>query len=385
MRRKSRGLRRQWAVPAIAAAAVVGITVLPDALSAGADTPQLPPLTPVELVTKAEAANVTALSGTVRVDAHLGLPDLGSLGGLTSSNPLVDFLSGSHEVDVWLGDTDHQRVALAAPLAETDWIRNGDDLWSWDSTTQRVVHATLGDRTSDHADADAPTDVGQDATPAAAAQRLLDSIDPSTVVEVRTPRTVAGRPAYELAISPRSPASTIGEAAISIDAETGVPLDVQVTARGATSPALEIGFTSVSFATPDPSNFTFTPPPGSTTVETTDPAQLLTPGGTRHDGEDGRPGPVPMPDANAAATDSGGHRSVMTVGEDWDTVAVVAGVDLPNAVRRFVDSGTPVSVGSVTGHLVSTPLVNALVLDDGRIAVGAVTVDALEAAVAGGG
>ncbi len=127
MRRLPRGLPIQWAVPTLAVVAIVGVTVVPDALSAGADTPQLPPLTAVELVTKAASANVTALSGTVQVTAHLGLPDLGSFGGLASSNPLVDFLSGSHSVDVWIGDADHQRVALAAPLAETDWIRDGDD------------------------------------------------------------------------------------------------------------------------------------------------------------------------------------------------------------------------------------------------------------------
>ncbi len=205
------------------------------------------------------------------------------------------------------------------------------------------------------------------------------------MVEVRTPRTVAGRPVYELVVSPRSTASTIGEASISIDADTGVPLDVQVTARGASSPALEIGFTSVSFSAPDPSNFTFTPPPGSTTVETTDPAQLLTPGGTRQDGDGHHRQAVPAPDTTApAAPDGGGHRSVTTVGEDWDSVAIVSGVQVPPPVQRFLDSGTPVTVGSMTGHLVATPLVNALVLDDGRIAVGAVTADALEAAVAGG-
>jgi hypothetical protein len=391
MRRLPRGPRIPWAVPALAVVAVVGVTVLPDALSAGADTPNLPTLTPVELITKAETANVTALSGTVEVDAHLGLPDLGSFGGLTSSNPFVDFLSGTHDVDVWIGDADHQRVALDAPLAETDWIRDGDDLWSWDSTTQRVVHATLGQSTpaDDGGDVggvggDVGGDVGHDSTPAAAAQHLLDAIDPSTTVAVRTPRTVAGRPAYELVVTPRSATSTIGEAAIAIDAETGVPLDVSITAKGATTPALEIGFTSVSFHAPDASRFTFTPPPGSTTVEASDPTALLTPGGTApHDGPRHHEANPATTVPSVPPTVDGSHRSVTTVGDDWDTVAIVSGVQLPGSVQRFLDSATPVTVGSVTGRLVGTPLVDVLFLDDGRIAVGAVTADALEAAVAG--
>jgi hypothetical protein len=50
---------------------------------------------------------------------------------------------------------------------------------------------------------------------------------------------------------------------IAVDAATSLPLRVQVFARGAASPAYSVGFTALSFARPDPSNFTFTPPPGA--------------------------------------------------------------------------------------------------------------------------
>ena len=42
-----------------------------------------------------------------------------------------------------------------------------------------------------------------------------------------------------------------------------MPLRVQVFARGATSPAIQIGYTSISFVTPAAANFHFTPPPGA--------------------------------------------------------------------------------------------------------------------------
>ena len=59
----------------------------------------------------------------------------------------------------------------------------------------------------------------------------------------------------------------------------------------------------------------------------------------------------------------------------WDAYAYI----FPTGFELIAPS---VTVGATTGHLVSTRLVNILVLDDGRIAVGAVTTDALVAAAA---
>jgi hypothetical protein len=47
---------------------------------------------------------------------------------------------------------------------------------------------------------------------------------------------------------------------------------VQVFARGASSPALQVGYTSLSFARPAASNFSFTPPPGAQVKTITSPA-----------------------------------------------------------------------------------------------------------------
>jgi hypothetical protein len=50
----------------------------------------------------------------------------------------------------------------------------------------------------------------------------------------------------------------------------------------------------------------------------------------------------------------------------------------------LLDGATQVTLANgVTGRLITTPLVSVLVLDDGRVAVGAVTPEALEHAVAG--
>ena len=100
-------------------------------------------------------------------------------------------------------------------------------------------------------------------TPQEAAKRFLAAVGPTTTVRVADNVTVAGRAAYQLELAPKSTQSLIGRVDIAVDAATSLPLRVQVFARGAASPAYSVGFTALSFARPDPSNFTFTPPPGA--------------------------------------------------------------------------------------------------------------------------
>lgn len=99
--------------------------------------------------------------------------------------------------------------------------------------------------------------------PGQVASQLLSSIGPTTAVTVTTTAYVAGRPVYELNVSPRNPQSLVGRIVIAVDSKTGLPLRVQVFARGATSVALSFGFTQISYAAPAASNFDFKPPKGA--------------------------------------------------------------------------------------------------------------------------
>ena len=62
--------------------------------------------------------------------------------------------------------------------------------------------------------------------------------------------TVAGEAAYQLVLAPRSASSLVGQVRIAIDATHNVPLRVQIFARGAQSPAFQVGYTSISFVRP---------------------------------------------------------------------------------------------------------------------------------------
>src|ERR1700681_1581915 len=100
---RSRSLH--WAAPFVVAA-VIGLVALAPTLSAGAAPPSLAPLTAERLLVKVQQSNVKALSGTIRLTANLGIPNLSSLAGAAGRgdgvfNP-TDLLSGSHDAQVWI-------------------------------------------------------------------------------------------------------------------------------------------------------------------------------------------------------------------------------------------------------------------------------------------
>lgn len=379
--------RLRWLVPATVVAGVAAATAVPRMLPAGADpVPVLPPLTAAQLMDKVRTTNVTTLSGDIEFTARLGLPDLSAFGGGADSSSIFGLLSGTHTAHVWIDGPEKLRLAVDSPQAESGWIRNGTDLWSWQSDGQRVVHTTLPEVDEDrirHADVPA-------VDPTTAAQQLLDEVDPTTAVSVRTPGYVAGRPVYELVVAPRSANSTVADGQIAVDAATGVPLAVRVHAKGSDAPVIDVEFTSISYDQPPAKTFEFTPPPGSRVREATSPAQLVPFGGMVDRRSVGR---AERAAADAVASDATkapalpdldgpDERGAKVVGEAWDSVMILPGLDLGPTLRRFLNDSPVVTVGSTTGRLVSTRLVNVLVLDDGRVAIGAVTPDALVAAVA---
>src|ERR1700736_3739679 len=104
---RSKGIR--WAAPVVVAA-VIGLVALVPTLSAGADPPNLAPLTAQELLVKVHDTNVQALHGTIQLTTNLGLPDLGALSGAVGAsdngfNP-VNLLAGTHQAEIWVDGAD---------------------------------------------------------------------------------------------------------------------------------------------------------------------------------------------------------------------------------------------------------------------------------------
>jgi outer membrane lipoprotein-sorting protein len=340
--------RLRWAAPLGAVVLLVGVGPAVTAITADAHG-SLPPRTAAQLLADVHGAKLQALSGTVVETSDLGLPALPSVGGRGGdSASFSSLVSGSHTMRLWYAGPDRVRLALLGQLGESDLVRDGSDVWAWSSSDNAATHWTVpAGRDAGPMAADPPG--GTAMTPQQAAEAAVKAIEPSTRVSTDPTAEVAGRPAYQLDLVPRDPRSLVGSVRIAIDGATHVPTRVQVFARGATSPAFQIGFTSFSTATPPDSTFAFEPPPGATVKQGTTPTQR--PHGTHHADSSGGPG---------------------VVGKGWTTVVVAhvgtATSGLPAALKSL-----PVVSGSWgTGHLLRGALFSAVLTDDGRLAVGAV-------------
>jgi hypothetical protein len=272
-------MKARWAVPA--GALVVTGAVLAGTVLASAAAPALPKQTPAQLLAAMHRAKPpSAMIATVSQSANLGFPALPDIGGMGSS-PLsaASLISGTHTIQVWYGGPGKVRIALPVSFGETDLRVNRTQAWLWQSQGQKATRfivspprpaAVPGNAGHTQVPGRAhpkPAKPGQASgvpmTPIQAANRFLKLVGPTTRVTVPGTTTVAGRDAYQLAIAPKTSKSLIGRIMIAVDAQTHLPLSLQVFARGGGGPAFQIGFTSLSFARPAASNFSFTPPPGA--------------------------------------------------------------------------------------------------------------------------
>ncbi len=420
MRSNDAGSRRKqrliaW-TPAVAVPAVIAAGVLLAPVSANAAI-DLPDLEPSELLELVESSDVRELSGTVEQTSDLGLPDLSGLtGGMAPSggggdgagdagpglDDLLEFATGSHTMRVYL-DGDLARLQVLDGFGQRDVIAGPDEVWFTDSREESATHVTPPSEAelarleawkdaqseawaAEHGDElDASADLP---TPEEVADEVLAKLDASDEVAVGDDGRVAGRDAYELVVTPDDPDTTIGRIAIAVDAETGVPLAVEVVARGASDPAFTVGFTSVSFDAPDAALFDFTPPEGWTVTE--HPIEVPS---------DEELAAMAERDGEAHAAEPGDEPTV--VGEGWSTVVVFdpaeMAADAPEgdaADGEATDGAMPdagfdpsqleqLATPVDGGLLFQTTLVNVLFADDGLVYAGAVTPQVLLDVAAG--
>lgn len=362
-----------WVAPLAAAALAVGGGVL--ANNTASAQPPLPKKTPQQLLTAVAGAHVPGLSGTVSETANLGLPSLptGGQGGPTSSSNFSDLLSGTHTLNVWSSGTDKSRIALLGTYGESDLIRNGNQAWLWSSKDKTAVHTRFNTAVpQSRRQGELPGAAG---TPQQMAEQALKAIDPSTTTSVSRNVTVAGRPAYELVLTPKDSRSLVDNVTIAVDARTSVPLRVQVTADGQTKPAISVGFTKVNFSVPAAGTFNFTPPKGTKVTQHTVTA------GSKADRTRARK------QARQAASDT------TTVGKGWTSVVIskqgaksmTSGLPGTPGGRPGDRSGNQAGGSSQmlqalprvsgswgSGRLLRSALFTAVITNDGRVAVGAV-------------
>ena len=373
-------MRRNWLrwLPAAAVPAVIAGGVLVGSLPASAVNP-LPAKTPQEVLAMIAQHQEKSFSGTLEQTSELGLPQLPKAGPEAASpdTAWLELLSGPHTARVYLDGPDNARIQVMDQLAERNAVRHGNDLWFYNSKDNSAAHAQLPAGAAEHE----KTKPGNMRTPEELADALLNKLSDTSDVAVGADVSVAGRAAYNLVLTPKSTVTLIGSISVSVDGANGLPLSVELKARGHSEPAFRVAFTSLSLDTPDPSVFAFSPPPGATVKE------IPVPG---HHAEGS------LPPAAKDSKAKSGRPSV--TGTGWESV-----VELPSHARQpGSTSGVPPSGSGLAsgngagalleqaavavpgGKLLSTALLNVLILDDGRVFAGSVPLDRLQSAAAKG-
>jgi hypothetical protein len=188
----------------------------------------------------------------------LGLPDLPQLSDVTS------LLSTTTELRTWYAAPDRWRVDKIGPGEEEDLYARPDGEYRWDYTDEQLIRI-VGNQS---VRLPRPADL----TPPELGRRLIDATaaDPVTALP---DRRIAGTAAAGLRIVPAGQDTTIARIDIWAVPESGLPLQVEVTAKGFDRPVLTARFLDIDQHAP--AEDVITPPAphagiGYTTTETPD-------------------------------------------------------------------------------------------------------------------
>jgi outer membrane lipoprotein-sorting protein len=243
----------------LAVAAVVALVVGVAVAGAGQSDP-LPSVTAPELLAKmAQAEDVSAVSGDIAWHNGLfgDLSQAGSMAHLPAQSPLTSSGSGR----IWVSDAGLKiesqggggdQVVVVDEASRTAWVY--DDA---QNTVKKIV--VTG---SAPAKTPAPAPSASMLTPEAIGLYLLQLSRVATV-EVAGQTKVAGRDTYQLRFDPTATDTALGYVQAAVDGQTMLPLQLEVYAKGGTTPVMKFGFTTVSYDAIDPSTFSFTPPAGA--------------------------------------------------------------------------------------------------------------------------
>jgi hypothetical protein len=205
-----------------------------------------------------------AYAGYVESDVSLDLPSLPDLGDVTS------LLDGTTDQYAWYRSPGRWRADVLTATGEDDTYQTGDGTYEWDYSRNLLTQVTGVQ----------PVRLprASDLLPPMLAQRLLGYAGSAGNREYRLPsQRVAGIDAAGLRLVPTSPQTTIGAIEVWADPATGLPVQVEIFGRSASTPVLVTRFLGLSLGTPSLATVTPNPGPGTgfTSTQLPDVSGLL--------------------------------------------------------------------------------------------------------------
>jgi hypothetical protein len=372
----------------LASAAVVaigGASLAVAASGGGGSTP--PPKTLAQALHDAvDATKPTGVTARIRFTNKL-FPSGALVGAQTSA--LMSGASGR----LWLNDTGG-RLELQSDAGDVQVTWNDARATVYDASSNTAYTFDLPAQSSSSTpDSHQPPSLAEITT-------FLNGLAQHWNVSGAEPTNVAGEEAYNVKISPSHDGGLLGTAQLAWDALNGVPLRVAVYAQGASSPALALEATDISFGNVANSDVNVAPPAGAKIVD----LSSQTAGGDHGKQESSpvtglaavqaaAPFPVAAPDSLVGLA----RRDVRLVGPADSRTAIAVygqGLGAVIVVERAKDasgSGLPsqmqalpaITLDGATGHELTTQLGTLLTWDRGGVSyilAGSIPSSAAEAA-----
>lgn len=290
----------------------------------------------------------------------------------------LEFFAGTHLANIYVDGPNKARLQVLDLLSERNYVRNGNDLWAYDAARAVAQHLVIDEDEVNKAQGQAlslfnanasqlPFDV---TSPAAIADYILEQAEVDSVISVGADAKVAGRGVYQLKITPRSSETLVQSATISIDAATGLPLAARIMAVGSSDPAFEVAFQTITFATPDASNFNFTPPAGTKVEKIATPTEAEL-----------RAGAKLAPELSNLPTEAQLKAEAEALkAEGWGAVAKLDSARIPAQLSALINGNNlylELTKEVTGGRVFTSTLVNVFIADSGDIYAGSVTVERL--------
>lgn len=406
---------KRW-LPAAVVPAVIAAAVLSGPIQANAI--DLPDLTPQQLMLLMERDAVTGFSGTVIKRSDLGLPALEMssmmsqdmadkmqekmpegfeefVPALIERNTItqaLELLAGTHRVRIY-ASAEGFRAQILDPMSQRDIVLNKDEFWTYDAKNafaQTGSIEQLGISYSEQDKKDA-TAMGEEkinelatklqldlSNPEAVADMIMAEVSKTSTVTVGKDHRAAGRDAYQVIVEPKSSNSLFKDIKISVDAETGMALDLKVYSVEQEESVFEIGFESISFETPNSSLFSFVPPAGTTVERMAVPAELSD---AIAQAKKIDPATIDTAKLNeeelknnleAALAKNGAPK---LIGAGWDSVVSLDQIPAEVPMEMLETELLADLLKKVDGGRVfSTPIFNVLITDSGKVFAGSVNI-----------
>ena len=201
-------------------------------------------VTAVALLDRIQGSRDVSFSGYVESAGAVALPTSDELSGLTK------LLGSTNKVRVWWRDRTSWRVATVRPTGETDLVHSGNGMLRWVYESKNVTRVP---------DATVRLPNTADLLPNELARRVLAGARPGELSRLPA-RRIAGHDALGLRLRPADPQGSIGRVDVFADRESGMPVRVQMFARGRATPSLTSGFVDLTVGRPSAPVLEFSPP-----------------------------------------------------------------------------------------------------------------------------